>query len=122
MKKQGVKGEKSDKEREHIQTVIIDDVFTDVVEMVKPRFEVNYDAYLDRLWDHEGRDAWEDKILRDLSDVPGAAPSSARESSSSSTTTTWRRCGSDRGSTSTATATTCGRRRWTRATRPPDGS
>ena len=29
---------------------IIDDVFTDAVEMVKPRFEVDYDAYLERLW------------------------------------------------------------------------
>jgi len=33
-----------------MQTKIIDDVFTDSVEMVKPRFEINYDAYLDRLW------------------------------------------------------------------------
>jgi len=33
-----------------IQTKIIDDVFTDAVDMVKPRFEVNYEAYLDRLW------------------------------------------------------------------------
>jgi len=29
---------------------IIDDVFTDSVEMVKPRFEVDYEAYLERLW------------------------------------------------------------------------
>ncbi|MGB2907585.1 MAG: KamA family radical SAM protein [Candidatus Aminicenantaceae bacterium] len=33
-----------------LHTKIIDDVFTDAVEMVKPRFEVNYDAYLERLW------------------------------------------------------------------------
>jgi len=34
-----------------IMTKIIDDVFTDSVEMVKPRFEVNYEAYLQRLWE-----------------------------------------------------------------------
>jgi len=34
-----------------IQTKIIDDVFTDAVEMVKPKFEVDYDAYLNRLWE-----------------------------------------------------------------------
>lgn len=34
-----------------IRTKIIDDVFTDTVEMVKPRFEVNYEAYLQRLWE-----------------------------------------------------------------------
>ena len=34
-----------------IRTKIIDDVFTDSVEMVKPRFEVNYEAYLQRLWE-----------------------------------------------------------------------
>lgn len=32
-------------------TKIIDDVFTDAVEMIKPRFVVNYDAYLHRLWE-----------------------------------------------------------------------
>jgi len=37
-----------------IQTKIIDDVFTDAVEMVKPKFEVNYDAYLERLWQANG--------------------------------------------------------------------
>jgi lysine 2,3-aminomutase len=34
-----------------IQTKIIDDVFTDAVEMVKPKFLVDYDAYLNRLWE-----------------------------------------------------------------------
>ena len=34
-----------------IRTKTIDDVFTDAIEMVKPRFEVNYDAYLSRLWE-----------------------------------------------------------------------
>jgi lysine 2,3-aminomutase len=33
------------------QTRIIDDVFTDAVEMFKPRFEVDYEAYLNRLWE-----------------------------------------------------------------------
>jgi hypothetical protein len=32
-------------------TTIIDDVFADAVATFKPRFEVNYEAYLDRLWD-----------------------------------------------------------------------
>lgn len=34
-----------------ISTTIIDDVFTDAVAIVKPVFEVDYDAYLDRLWE-----------------------------------------------------------------------
>ncbi len=33
-----------------IRTKIIDDVFTDAVDMVKPRFQVDYDAYMERLW------------------------------------------------------------------------
>jgi len=33
-----------------LQTKIIDDVFADAIEMVKPRFEVDYEAYLERLW------------------------------------------------------------------------
>ena len=38
------------KSRQHIHIRIIDDVFTDAVEVIKPKFEVDYDAYLDRLW------------------------------------------------------------------------
>jgi len=34
-----------------LQTIIIDDVFTDAIDTVKPRFVVNYDAYVKRLWD-----------------------------------------------------------------------
>ncbi|MBW6479214.1 MAG: KamA family radical SAM protein [Bacteroidales bacterium] len=34
-----------------LQTRIIDDVFTDAVDAVKPRFHVNIDAYVDRLWE-----------------------------------------------------------------------
>ena len=34
-----------------LHTRIIDDVFTDAVDAVKPRFQVNIDAYLDRLWE-----------------------------------------------------------------------
>lgn len=45
------KRRKSAKARPRIQSKIIDDVFTDAVEMVKPRFEVNLEAYLDRLWE-----------------------------------------------------------------------
>jgi lysine 2,3-aminomutase len=37
-------------EGQPIRTKIIDDVFTDAVEMVMPRFEVDYEAYLERLW------------------------------------------------------------------------
>jgi lysine 2,3-aminomutase len=40
-----------DNYRTVVQTRIIDDVFTDAVEMVKPRFEADYRAYLDRLWE-----------------------------------------------------------------------
>jgi len=36
--------------RPRVQSKIIDDVFTDAVEMIKPRFEVDLEAYLDRLW------------------------------------------------------------------------
>ncbi len=32
-------------------TKIIDDVFTDAIEMIKPRFEVDQEAYLERLWE-----------------------------------------------------------------------
>lgn len=34
-----------------LQTRIIDDVFTDAVDSVKPRFEVDIDAYVSRLWE-----------------------------------------------------------------------
>ena len=42
---------KKTEQKRHIQTKIIDDVFTDALEMVKPKFEVDYDAYLNRLWE-----------------------------------------------------------------------
>ncbi|MFC1563731.1 KamA family radical SAM protein [candidate division KSB1 bacterium] len=42
---------KSKNVRKVIPTKIIDDVFTDAVEMIKPKFEVDYKAYLDRLWE-----------------------------------------------------------------------
>lgn len=32
-------------------TKIIDDVFTDEISFFKPKFEVDYDAYVERLWD-----------------------------------------------------------------------
>ncbi len=34
-----------------VQTRIIDDIFTDSVDTVKPRFEVDIDAYVSRLWE-----------------------------------------------------------------------
>lgn len=37
--------------RKVLHTRIIDDVFTDAVDAVKPRFHVNIDAYVDRLWE-----------------------------------------------------------------------
>ncbi len=37
--------------RKVLHTRIIDDVFTDAVDTVKPRFHVNIDAYLERLWE-----------------------------------------------------------------------
>lgn len=46
------KAEPSTKQpRQVLQTRIIDDVFTDAVDAVKPRFHVNIDAYLERLWE-----------------------------------------------------------------------
>ena len=39
------------KQRRRVHTKIIDDVFTDAIEMVKPRFEIDYEAHLDRLWE-----------------------------------------------------------------------
>lgn len=38
-------------ERTLVQTRIIDDVFTDAVDVVKPRFEVDIEAYVSRLWE-----------------------------------------------------------------------
>ncbi len=38
-------------ERTLLQPRIIDDVFTDAVDTVKPRFEVDIDAYVSRLWE-----------------------------------------------------------------------
>lgn len=37
--------------RQRVQSRIIDDVFSDAVAVVKPRFVVDYDAYLARLWE-----------------------------------------------------------------------
>lgn len=37
--------------KKHISTEIIDDVFTDAVSTFKPRFTVNLEAYLNRLWE-----------------------------------------------------------------------
>jgi len=39
------------KTMKRFHTKIIDDVFTDAIEMIKPKFEVDYEAYLDRLWE-----------------------------------------------------------------------
>ncbi|MFH1743248.1 MAG: hypothetical protein ABIH23_29940, partial [bacterium] len=38
-------------EMKRVSTKIIDDVFTDEVALIQPRFEVAYEAYLDRLWE-----------------------------------------------------------------------
>ena len=54
-KQENVKTKNNNREKSasptYVQTKIIDDVFTDSVEMLKPKFEINYEAYLDRLWD-----------------------------------------------------------------------
>ena len=55
--------------RSHIPTKIIDDVFTDSVEIVKPKFVVDYDAYLDRLWDANPE---LHKCLKNASSLEGA--------------------------------------------------
>ncbi|MBN1861157.1 MAG: hypothetical protein JW840_06830 [Candidatus Thermoplasmatota archaeon] len=34
-----------------VSTKIVDDVFTDEISLFKPRFEVDYDQFLKRLWD-----------------------------------------------------------------------
>ncbi|MGC9363217.1 MAG: KamA family radical SAM protein [Fidelibacterota bacterium] len=34
-----------------LSTILLDDVFTDEVNLFKPHFEVNYEAYVQRLWD-----------------------------------------------------------------------
>jgi len=46
-----VKKKPSPSERKWITTRILDDVFTDEVSLFKPHFDVDYDAYLQRLWD-----------------------------------------------------------------------
>ncbi len=55
--------------RKIIPTKIIDDVFTDAVEMIKPKFEVDYKAYLDRLWE-ANPDLY--KILKSAKDLEDA--------------------------------------------------
>lgn len=45
------KNSRSQSNPTYVHTKIIDDVFTDAVDMVKPRFEIDYEAYLDRLWE-----------------------------------------------------------------------
>lgn len=45
----------SAKEPRPIGTKIIDDVFTDAVAALKPRFEANYEAYMERLWEANPR-------------------------------------------------------------------
>lgn len=53
------------KDRPHrVGTKIVDDVFTDAVTRIRPRFEVDYEAYLERLW------ATNDEIHRLLKDAP----------------------------------------------------
>ncbi len=59
-------------DKQPIRTKIIDDVFTDAVDMVKPRFEVNYEAYLDRLWE-ANPDIY--KILKNSKDLETARES-----------------------------------------------
>jgi lysine 2,3-aminomutase len=53
-------------EKKVLHTRIIDDVFTDAVDTVKPRFQVNIDAYLERLWEANPEIH---KILKDNKDI-----------------------------------------------------
>ena len=55
-----------------ISTRLLDDVFTDEVSLFKPHFEVNYEAYIQRLWD-SNPDIYE--ILKDSSDLETARDS-----------------------------------------------
>ncbi|MFO8068132.1 MAG: KamA family radical SAM protein [Bacteroidales bacterium] len=43
--------QKDKNQRILLQTRIIDDVFTDAIDMVKPKFEVDIEAYVSRLWE-----------------------------------------------------------------------
>jgi lysine 2,3-aminomutase len=52
-----------------ISTKLLDDVFTDEVSLFKPHFEVNYEAYLQRLWD-SNPEIYE--ILKDTDNLEGA--------------------------------------------------
>jgi lysine 2,3-aminomutase len=52
-----------------VQTRIIDDVFTDAVDSVKPKFEVDIDAYVTRLWE-ANPDVYE--LLKDATDLQEA--------------------------------------------------
>lgn len=51
---------------------LLDDVFTDEVSLFKPHFEVNYEAYIQRLWD-SNRDIYE--ILKSSFDLEAARDS-----------------------------------------------
>jgi lysine 2,3-aminomutase len=51
-KKKSVKGPRIHSPKlKWVSTRLLDDVFTDEVSLFKPHFEVNYEAYLQRLWD-----------------------------------------------------------------------
>ncbi|MEJ2053771.1 MAG: KamA family radical SAM protein [Calditrichaceae bacterium] len=50
MNKQGKK-DPSPKKLKWVTTKILDDVFTDEVSLFKPHFDINYNAYLKRLWE-----------------------------------------------------------------------
>jgi len=55
-----------------VSTRIIDDVFTDETSLFKPRFEIDYDAYLKRLWE-ANPDIH--KLLKEAPDLPSARDS-----------------------------------------------
>ena len=56
-------------EQKWVSIKIIDDVFTDAIGLFKPRFEVAYDAYLNRLWDANPEIY---KLLKSASDLEAA--------------------------------------------------
>ena len=50
-KKSGAKSPSETPKLKWLSIKLLDDVFTDEVSLFKPHFEVNYEAYIQRLWD-----------------------------------------------------------------------
>ncbi len=68
-KKKKAKKKPQDIARERLQTKIVDDVFVDAVESLKPKFDFDYNVYLDKLWE-SNPDVY--RILREADDLETA--------------------------------------------------